>query len=178
MNFASALRTLHALDIKGRYVYRSKDLAKIFSNDSQYAFRAGLERLVKNGTLTRAARDVYVFAYSRNIGADTTDLVAKSLRRGHYNYVSLETALSIYGVISQVPVDRLTVLTTGREGEFRTPFGVIDFTHTKRSVSEIIDNTIYTSGQSLRIATKLTAYRDLKRVGRNTHLVDESELYE
>ena len=127
--------------------------------------------------LQRAARGVYVFAYSRNINADTVELIAKTLRRGHYSYISLESALSLYGAISQVPVDRLTVMTTGREGEFKTPFGVIEFTHTKRSVSEIIGNVIQTD-RPLRIATRKTAYRDLKRVGRNVHLVDESEIYE
>ena len=80
---------------------------------------------------------------------------------GHYSYVSLESALSLYGAISQVPIDRLTVLTTGREGEFKTPFGVIEFTHTKRSVSEIIENVVQT-GRPLRLATRITAYRDLQ----------------
>lgn len=177
MNFASALKSLHELDVQGRYVYTSKDLAKIFSDDSRHAFQAGLKRLVKNGMLQRAARGVYVFAYSRNINADTVELIAKMLRRGHYSYVSLESALSLYGAISQVPVDRLTVMTTGREGEFKTPFGVIEFTHTKRSVSEIIGN-VFQTDRPLRIATRKTAYRDLKRVGRNVHLVDESEIYE
>ena len=177
MDIASALKSLHVLDVKGRYVYTSKDLAKVFSDDSRHAFRAGLKRLVKNGILQRAARGVYVFAYSRNIDADTVESIAKSLRRGHYNYVSLESALSLYGAISQVPIDRLTVLTTGREGEFKTPYGVIEFTHTKRSVSEIIGNVVQT-GRPLRLATRKTAFRDLKRVGRNVHLVDQSEINE
>ena len=177
MNIASALAALHAFDVKGRYVYTSKDLERIFSDDTQHAFQAGLKRLVKNGILQRAARGVYVFAYSRNIGADTVEEIAKSLRRGCYNYISLESALSLYGAISQVPVDRLTVMTTGREGEFKTPFGVIEFTHTKRSVSEITQNFVQT-GRPLRIATRKTAFRDLKRVGRNVHLVDESEIHE
>ncbi len=33
---------------------------------------------------------------------------------GEYNYVSLESMLSEYGLISQIPIDRLTVMTTGR----------------------------------------------------------------
>ena len=153
MRTVSALRILHRFDVKGRYVYTSKDLAKLFSDDNHHAFRAGLNRLVNNGILQRAVRNVYVFAYSRNISGDTVELIAISLRRGHYNYVSLESALSLYGVISQVPIDRLTVVTTGREGEFNTPYGVIEFTHTKRAVTEIIANVVET-GQPLRLATK------------------------
>ncbi|MCV5342161.1 hypothetical protein OFC87_35075, partial [Escherichia coli] len=73
-------------------------------------------------------------------------------------------------VISQVMTDRITIMTTGRKGEFRTPYGVIEFTHTKRDDIDIISNTI-TSDRPLRIASKETAIRDLKRVGRNTHLI-------
>ncbi|TOB48167.1 hypothetical protein CGK03_25425, partial [Vibrio parahaemolyticus] len=47
---------------------------------------------------------------------------------------------------------------------------VIEFTHTKRDDIDIISNTI-TSDRPLRIASKETAIRDLKRVGRNTHLI-------
>ncbi|TOP00365.1 hypothetical protein CGH26_25195, partial [Vibrio parahaemolyticus] len=43
-------------------------------------------------------------------------------------------------------------------------------THTKRDDIDIISNTI-ASDRPLRIASKETAIRDLKRVGRNTHLI-------
>lgn len=39
--------------------------------------------------------------------------------RGEYNYISLESALSEYGIISQIPIDRLTIMTTGRKGEYK-----------------------------------------------------------
>ncbi|WP_422139500.1 hypothetical protein [Endozoicomonas sp. ALC020] len=66
--------------------------------------------------------------------------IAIALRRGDYNYISLESALSEYGAISQIPVDRLTIMTTGRKGEYKTPFGVLEFTHTRRSVADILDS--------------------------------------
>jgi len=47
--------------------------------------------------------------------------------------------LSEYGVISQIPLDRLTVMTTGRKGIYKTIYGTIEFTHTKRSVENILD---------------------------------------
>ena len=177
MRTTSALKIFHEFDTQGRYVFGSKDLVKIFSSDNYDAFQAGLKRLVNNGILLRCARSVYIFAYSRNLGADSVELIARSLRRGHYNYVSLESALSQYGAISQIPVDRLTIMTTGREGEFKTPFGVIDFTHTQRSVSQIVANTCFVD-RPLRIATRKAAFRDLKRIGRNVHLVDQSQIYD
>lgn len=72
---------------------------------------------------------------------------------------------------------RLTLMTTGRRGEYSTPFGVIEFTHTARSVLDVLDGTL-DFGRPLRIATRRTAYRDLKRVGRNLHLVDQIALDE
>ena len=84
--------------------------------------------------------------------------------------------LSEYGVISQIPLDRLTLMTTGRKGIYQTPYGIIEFTHTKRSVSDILKNTKRITGNPLRIALKKTAWRDLKRVGRNLDLVNLAEL--
>ena len=62
-------------------------------------------------------------------------------------------------------------MTTGGKGEYKTPFGVIEFTHTKRRVSDIISCTVDV-GRHLRIASRKAAWRDLRRVGRNTDLVD------
>ncbi|BBM66921.1 hypothetical protein VA249_35670 [Vibrio alfacsensis] len=130
-----------------------------------------LKRLVKNQILERVARGIYLYALSKDrFSANTLEIIAKTLRRGEYSYVSLESALSEYGVISQIPVNRLTVMTTGRKGEYKTRYGVIEFTHTKKSVPDIIDS-IRSVGRPLRIATQETAIRDLKRVGRNVHLI-------
>ncbi len=112
-------------------------------------------------------------AHSRDSHA--IEHVARALRRGEYNYVSLESALSEYGVISQIPVDRLTVMTTGRKGVYGTPVGTIEFVHTKRKLSAILAGVVDVQ-RPLRLATAQTAWRDLKRVGRNTHLVNEGKL--
>ncbi len=175
MDKTTALTRLNEWDRQGRYVFTRADLAKIFHEDSPRAFKAGLERLVKDGLLQRPVRGVYVFTLAQNSDSHTIELVAKALRRGEYNYVSLESALSEYGAISQVPVDRLTVMTTGRKGLYRTPFGTIEFTHTKRKPAAIITGAANVK-RPLRLANPRTAWRDLKRVGRNTHLVDEREL--
>nr|WP_260338295.1 DUF6088 family protein [Vibrio ponticus] len=130
-----------------------------------------LKRLVKNQILERLARGIYLYTLSRDrFSANTLEIIAKTLRRGEYSYISLESALSEYGVISQIPVDRLTVMTTGRKGQYKTRYGVIEFTHTKKSVPDIVDS-IRSVGRPLRVATQETAIRDLKRVGRNVHLI-------
>ena len=100
-----------------------------------------------------------------------------AFQHGCYNYTSLESALSEYGAISQIPIDRITVMTTGRKAEIRTPCGTIEFTHTSRNPSDILRGT-KDFGRPLRFATAATAYRDLKRVGRSPHMVSETDLSE
>lgn len=177
MKKLAAINVLSGYDKKGRFIYTLNDLKKIFHQDAPRALKASIERLVRDGILTRAAMGVYVFSMADSKDANMLEHIAKALRRGEYNYVSLESALSEYGVISQIPVDRLMIMTTGRSAEHKTPFGTIELTHTKRQPMDIIRNTKIV-GRPLRLATKQTALRDMKRVGRNTHLIDEESLHE
>ena len=175
MDKQTAIKVLTAWDEAGRYVFTRHDLAKLFPDDSAKTLQEAVNRLVKGGWLRRASRGVYVYALARSMDSHTVERIAVALRRGEYNYISLESALSEYGAISQIPVDRLTVMTTGRKGVYRTPWGTIEFTHTKRATS-IILSSIRDVGRPLRLATPMAAWRDLKRVGRNTHLVDEEAM--
>lgn len=175
MDQQTAIKVLTEWDEAGRYVFALRDLAKLFPDDSPKSLREAVRRLVRSGLLRRACRGIYVFALARNWDSRTVERIAAALRRGEYSYISLESALSEYGVISQIPMDRLTVMTTGRKGLYHTPWGSIEFTHTKRPIQDIMEN-IRDVGRPLRLAGPMTAWRDLKRVGRNTHLVDQGGL--
>ena len=173
MTRTEILKVLAEQDRAGRHVFTVHELAKLlYATDQTTALKATLQRMTRDGLLIRGAKGIYVNALSRHLGENTIELVAKQMRRGEYNYISLESALSAYGLISQIPVDRLTLMTTGRSGEYRTPFGVIEFVHTKRPLSVLLDSMIVRE-RPLRFATKAAALRDLRRVGRNTHLIDE-----
>ena len=176
MNKIFAIQMLNKLDKQGRYVLNLYDLAKMFPEDNPKTLHEGLNRLVKAGLLSRACRGVYVNDKAQGFDSYVIEHIAKALRTGEYNYVSLESILSEYGLISQIPIDRLTVMTTGRSGTYKTPFGVIEFIHTKRSVNDIVDSILSVPGRPLRIAKKDTALRDLKRVGRNIHLLTQEGL--
>jgi hypothetical protein len=69
-------------------------------------------------------------------------------------------------------------MTTGRSGIYKTPYGVIEFVHTKRSVADLLNSMRKIDKRPLRIATKDAAIRDLKRVGRNVHLLEQGDEYE
>lgn len=176
MRNLQAIQILREWDKKGKFVFTKNELRKLFYKDKDKAFSEGLLRLVKDNILERACRGVYVNPNASSMNGYTIEHIAKALRQGAYNYVSLESILSEYGVISQIPIDRLTIMTTGREGIYRTHYGVIEYTHTKRPISDIINSIQKIEKRPLRIATKHAAWRDLKRVGRNIHLVNSEEL--
>jgi len=176
MNQTDAIKALVSWDMQGRHVFRKRDLQMVFSESGQTLDQT-LARLVKAAVLERAAYGIYVFAMSRHIGSSTIEHIARNLRRGEITFESLESALSQWGVISQIPIDRITLMTTGRSGEYKTPYGVIELTHTKASVAEIAANIVERDGHALPLATKEYAYKNLCSVRRNLHLVDKEELH-
>ncbi len=163
-------------DQQGKYVFSKHELTKLFPKDEAKTLTEAINRHVRDGLIERACRSVYVNIDANSFDRFTIERIAIALRSGYYNYISLESALSEYGVISQIPMDRLTVMTTGRSRVYQTHYGTIEFTHTKRSVEDILKNTVKIQARPLRIATKQSAWRDLKRVGRNTNLVDSNEV--
>lgn len=176
MNRTRAIEILRHWDKCGRYVFTRSQLARLFPEDSPKTFTEGLQRLVKAGLLVRACRGIYVNPYSQSFDSRVIEHIARALRPGAYSYVSLESRLAEFGAISQIPVDRLTVMTTGRKGVYRTPYGVIEFTHTKRPIADVLAGIRQVEARPLRIATKAAAWRDLKRVGRNVGMVNREAL--
>ena len=175
MKALEAVKILTLWDRRDRSVFAVADLRRIFPERSEKTFSEGLRRLVAQGVFERAARGVYVNALSRRSRRYLIEEIAACMRRGEYSYVSLESALSEFGAISQVPVSRITIMTTGRGGLIETRYGDIEFTHTARPVRDILDNTLVMEDRPLRIARIEAALRDLKRVGRNLHMVDMDE---
>jgi predicted transcriptional regulator of viral defense system len=159
-------------DRRGKYVYRKRDLAKVF-HESGNNLDQTVKRLALKGVLIRAAQGVYIFAYSSRIGGTTIEDVAMALRRGDHIFESLESALSQWGAISQIPVGRITLMTTGGKGTFHTPYGVVEFTHTRAAPAEIRANTLERPGHPLPIATEAYALDNLRRTRRNLDMVVE-----
>ncbi len=175
MHTVEAIKTLAKWDRYGWIVFTLSDMRKLFPHQSEKTLSESLRRLVQNGVLERVANGVFVNPLSSRSRVGMFERIACAIRRGEYNYISLECALSEWGVISQVPQAYLTVVTTGRKGVFNTPYGVIEFTHTQQSASQILKNTLARE-RPLRIATAETALQDLRRARRNLHLVDLEEM--
>jgi len=173
------ITSLMNLERRGVFVLTKKDIGKLFPLENEKSMEKSLQRMVKDGLLIKAARGIYINALVASRHKSwMLENIAKALRPGKLSYVSLESMLSEHGVISQIPLSRLTVMTTGAGGIHDTPYGTIEFTHTKRSIPEILDRTIFIKDRPLRIAKKQAAVTDLLRVGRNTDMIDYEELNE
>lgn len=155
----------------GIYVYSSKMLKSYFPGETKFSLKKTIERLVSNGLLERVCRATYMYTRYSDQCIYKLETIAASLRAGEYSYISLESALSEYSIISQMMLSHLTVMTTGRSQTYITSYGTIEFTHTSRDEIDIISNTSLQDGRPLRIALPEFAYKDLKRVKRNLHMV-------
>lgn len=176
MKLSDALSTLRTLRRQGIAIYSRADLEKLFREEEK-TFEKSLQRLVDAGVLERAAKGVYLDPDGlAGLKGRVLEAIAAVLRRGETSYISLESALSEYGAISQIPVSRLTVMTTGAAGEIETRFGTIEFTHTKRRAAAITRRVLVHPDRPLPMATPQAAWSDLKRVGRNLKMVDQAEL--
>lgn len=170
------IHKLAELDRRGVHVLARRDIEKLFPEEGEKAMEKSLQRMVGDGLLQRVAKGLYVNPAASSKNRWIAEEIAKALRPGCLCYVSLESILSEYGVISQIPLNRMTVMTTGKSGLVETPYGTIEFTHTKRAAAQIVTRTLFAKGRPLRIATKEAAVRDLLRVGRNANMMDRSEL--
>jgi len=169
------IRGLHALDRVGAYVLSKRDIEKMFPGEGEKSMEKSLSRMVSDGLLVRVCKGVYLNPTASSKSSRILEDIALALRPGSYSYVSLESMLSEYGVISQIPMSRLTVMTTGAGGTYETPYGIIEFTHTKRNPAAVIDRSVKVEGRPMRIAKKQAAVKDLLRVGRNVNMMDEEE---
>ena len=67
---------------------------------------------------------------------------------------------------------RVTVVTKGRSGTFSTPYGIIEFTHTKQPIKNIAPNLYFDADINMYRATTQQAIADLKHCNRNLHMLE------
>ncbi len=119
-----------------RYLFSLRDLSPLCPDLSDGAFKTLLSRAAKLGILERLCRGIYAYKISDySSGLALFHAVAR-LRNREFNYIGLETVLSDAGVISQIPVNFISIMSSGRSGKVSCGrFGRIEFIHTERSRS-------------------------------------------
>ncbi len=172
MNRNELMQKLVNMDLLGKFVFTTGDIKLWFNDAPEKTIKSALKRHVQANILQNPCRGVYLYAQAKSADSYVLEHIAKALRRGEYSYISLESALSEAGVISQIPLDTITIMTTGRSQTYNTTYGTIEFTHTKKAIPKILSGVYSVAKRPLRIATIETAIKDLKRAKRNTDLID------
>ena len=104
---------------------------------------------------------------------------AARLRAGEFNYISLETVLSDAGVISQMPMNWITLMTSGRSHVVNCgDYGHIEFVHTAQLPESVAGELTYDPERRLWRASVCQALRDMRATRRSMDLVQEEVLRE
>lgn len=157
----------------GGGIHTTAELAYMVGERRSSAFTKFLADCVKKGVVRRVTAGIFESTITPPEPATAIYKVAKKLRSGVLNYISLESQLSSTGDISQVLMDRLTVMTKGRSGTFSTHYGVIELTHTKQSVHKVMPNLYFDKDINMYRARTPQAIADLKACNRNLHMLED-----
>src|SRR5713101_4742620 len=167
------MQRLDDMDRRGVWAFTPATFSALLGNPEQTYLKLMMKRLADQGVLIRAARGVYVNPHARSMPDDVRGGLIRFLRPREVTYVSLESKLSEAGAISQ-GATALTCMTTGSSGRFDTTWGAIEFTHTDRPI--VVGTDVHMRDDGVLEATVERSARDLRRVGRNTNLMDEEAL--
>lgn len=155
------------------YLFATKDLRNLMPELSDESFKMLLSRAVQSSILTKVCRSVFLYKKAlRNDGLLLFHVIPV-LRPFEFNYISLETVLSDSGVISQIPLNWITIMTSGRTNKIACgEFGTIEFVHTSRSIDDIMEYLSYDTRCGMWRANVKLALWDMKITHRNRDLID------
>jgi predicted transcriptional regulator of viral defense system len=166
---AHALRLLADRD---HCVFAASDLAAAVPECGHVA--GLLSRAVKTGLLERVCRGIYLYPVPDYPAGHLLFHAAARLRAGEFNYISLETVLCDAGVISQVPMNWITIMTSGRSHVVDCGnYGHIEFVHTAQRPDDVGRELTYDPDRRLWRASVRQALRDMKATRRSLELVDD-----
>jgi len=175
MNKSEKLTSAIAKSITcGGSVFDTAELAYMLGEHVTPKLNKFLTDCVKKGTLIRVAKGIYTSSITPPNLSKALFNVAKKLRAGFFNYISLESQLSHTGDISQITMDRLTVMTKGRKGTFDTAYGIVEFIHTKKSLVQLESDVYFDFEIKMFRANTSRAIADLKACRRNTHMLENN----
>jgi len=165
---------LNKIPERNRKVFALTDLEALLPKHNEGAFKSVITRLERREGLVRICRGIYVAPDCALRGSELLGHVAARLRAGQFNYLSLETILSDAGVISQIPVNRIMLMSSGRSSViYCGDYGSIEFVHTRKKAGELAAELSYDARFQLWRASISLALRDMKDTRRDTGLMDQ-----
>lgn len=164
---------LQKLASSEHYLFTTADLRTVLPQHTDVAFKTLLSRANSAGILKRVCRGIYLYPTVDYPQGVLLYHAAALLRAGDLNYISLETALSDAGVISQIPFNWITIMSSGRSNVVRCgDFGTIEFIHTSKKAEALVGQLVYDERCHLWRAKVKLALRDMKITRRNSDLID------
>lgn len=155
------------------YLFTLRDFRPLFTDLSDTAFKTLLSRAVNAKLLNRLCRGLYLYPNALPNDGLLLFHAAARLRAHEFNYISLETALSDAGVISQIPMNWISIMSSGRSNTISCgDFGTIEFVHTNQHPQELIHKITYDQICGMWRASIAQALQDMKNTHRNTDLID------
>jgi hypothetical protein len=155
------------------YLFTHHNLKVLCPNLSDQSFKALLRRMVRAGYLMKICRGLYMYKKAMPPTGLLLFHVAALLRADQFNYISLETVLSEAGVISQIPMNWISIMSSGRSNLIPCGrWGTIEFIHTTQKPTDVMRQLVYDTRCKLWRANVPLALRDMKITHRNCDLID------
>jgi predicted transcriptional regulator of viral defense system len=173
------IKSLDRLTKNQRYLFAFSDLRSLLPLLSEASFKTLLSRAVKEGYLERVCRGLYLYPPANPHDGLILFHAAARLRADEFNYISLETVLSEVGAISQIPINRIFIMSSGRSNTIDCGnWGTIEFIHINRKPTELQSELIYDSRCGLWRANVPLALKDMRATRRSLDLIDWSVINE
>lgn len=157
------------------YLFTLFDMRSLFPQLSDVAFKTLMSRAVHSGLLVRLCRGLYLYKPALPKDGLLLYRAAALLRADKFNYISLETVLSDAGVISQIPLNWISIMSSGRSSIISCgEFGTVEYVHTNQKPELLMPQLTYDHRCGLWRANVHLAIRDMKATRRNGDLIDWS----
>lgn len=167
------LKGLRRLSGREDRIFSISDIRGLCPGKPESALLPWLSRQVRQGELIRVCRGVYMLPDCEFRGSQLLGRTAGLLRADRLNYLSLETVLSEAGVISQIPMGRITVMSSGRSNVISCGgYGEIEFVHTSKTPAYLSGSLVYDPTYCLWRASVGQALRDMVDTQRDMGLVN------
>jgi hypothetical protein len=159
------------------YLFTLEDLSSAFPGMNRDGIKNLMSRSVQKGILERVCSGIYLNPRAPFEPGYVLYHTAAKLRASCFTYLSLETVLSEAGIISQMPISWISLMTSGRSYTFDCgKWGSIEYIHTKKSPASLANQLSYDSRKRLWRASVQLALQDMRSAGRSLDLIDMEAL--
>jgi len=173
------IKELHRLADAEHYLFSASHLQSLLPDHSGTAFRSLLTRLCQRGDLQRVCRGVYLVPWVPYPRGEVLYHTAALWGAAKFCYLSLENILSDAGVISQMPLQHLSLMTSGRRQQLDCgTWGCLEWVHTSRRPEAVVGRVYFDSRIRLWRANVGLAMEDMRRTGRSMDLIQQEVLAE